>query len=460
MKKRHATRFGQILRAAAIALSLVLIAPAASQVEAPASGSAALGGGPAGSGLLASATGTTAQQTSSTSEPNLAFPHWSTYAVPVNHPRDPGDLVDDIVRYYDRWKEDHVIFFGNDWDGHPIYRIGWNPGQEYASISEAQGYGMIIAAHMAGHDPEAKQLFDGLYRFVKLHPSSGDSRFMRWHTPTEVWHHAYSAFDGDADIAYGLLLGHAQWGSTGDVDYRREARDLIRALSRELIGPRSGLPMLGDSVEVDGTVDLEDMFTVRLSDLMVHNFRAFKTATRDGRWTRAVRNGQNVVASMQSRFSDGSGLVPDWVVPPETGRPRLTNLRPAEPYTVEGNESDGKYGYNSARIPWRFGLDYLTTGDAKSGAIVSQISAWAESEADGDPYRLVDGYELDGTPYGDTFAPAFLAPLGVAALSQPDQADWTVAIYSAIRDTHQNYFNDSVALLSMLIMSGLYIDVA
>ena len=36
-----------------------------------------------------------------------------------------------------------------------------------------------------------------------------------------------SAFDGDADIAYGLLLAHAQWGSDGSVNYAADASTVI-----------------------------------------------------------------------------------------------------------------------------------------------------------------------------------------------------------------------------------------
>lgn len=32
-----------------------------------------------------------------------------------------------------------------------------------------------------------------------------------------------SAFDGDADIAYGLILADRQWGSEGAIDFRGEA---------------------------------------------------------------------------------------------------------------------------------------------------------------------------------------------------------------------------------------------
>jgi endoglucanase len=73
-----------------------------------------------------------------------------------------------------------------------------------------------------------------------------------------------SAFDGDADIAYALLLADRQWGSKGAVAYRREAEQVMRAILRSTIGPRSHLPMLGDWTSPDG--ERHNQFPPRPSD--------------------------------------------------------------------------------------------------------------------------------------------------------------------------------------------------
>ena len=70
---------------------------------------------------------------------------------------------------------------------------------------------------------------------------------MSWQVPGEPEGSA-SAFDGDADIAYALLLADAQWGSGGSIDYAREARTMIAGILESTIGPDSRLPMLGDWV--------------------------------------------------------------------------------------------------------------------------------------------------------------------------------------------------------------------
>ena len=41
------------------------------------------------------------------------------------------------------------------------------------SVSEGQGYGMVIVALMAGFDPSAKNTFDDLCRYYHSHPATG-----------------------------------------------------------------------------------------------------------------------------------------------------------------------------------------------------------------------------------------------------------------------------------------------
>src|SRR6185503_14700054 len=101
-------------------------------------------------------------------------------------------------------------------------------------VSEGQGYGMIITAYMAGHDPDAKIYFDGLYQFYKAHPSIHNPYLMAWNQITGCIDDPAGgndgATDGDLDIAYALLLADKQWGSTGAINYFSEAVNVINAI--------------------------------------------------------------------------------------------------------------------------------------------------------------------------------------------------------------------------------------
>jgi len=69
---------------------------------------------------------------------------------------------------------------GIDSDGHPRYRVRVGRALGEPTVSEAQGYGLIISALMAGFDPAAQTIFDGLLEFSLDHPSAIDARLINW----------------------------------------------------------------------------------------------------------------------------------------------------------------------------------------------------------------------------------------------------------------------------------------
>lgn len=153
---------------------------------------------------------------------------------------------------------------------------------------------MIIVAVMAGHDPEAQTLFDGGFQV----PVKGNN--------------SNSAFDGDCDIAYALLLADAQWGSGGAVRYKDEALTVIAGILASTIGPNRRLPMLGDWVRSGDAAYSE--YTPRSSDFMPGHFRSFGKATGDPVWTEVVNATQSVITSLQTHYSALTGLLPDFIV--------------------------------------------------------------------------------------------------------------------------------------------------
>jgi endoglucanase len=347
--------------------------------------------------------------------------------------RTRAQLDEDLHAYYAVWKANFLKDAGPN-----LYRVSFgstNPGR---TVSEGQGYGMVIAALIAGHDPDAQHIFDGLWRFARKYPSGTDARLMSWQVPPGD---SDSAFDGDADIAYALLLAHAQWGSKGDIDYRAAAKSVIDGILASTIGPDSRLPMLGDWVNPHG--EKHNQLTTRTSDFMPEHFRAFLRATGNSAWARVIAETQALVTSLQA--SPGTGLVPDFVV----------RGAPAPAHFLEA-ETDGDYSYNAGRVPWRLGIDALLNGDAVSCAQARRISEWARVATGGDPLRLRGGYRLDGTmiPGRDYFTIFFAAPIGVAAMSEPAQQEWLNDLYDAVRARHEDYYEDSVTLLCMFAMTG------
>lgn len=365
-----------------------------------------------------------------------------------NH-RTATQLDDDVRAFYDNWKSRYLVPAGTV-NGQPLYRIAFDFGSS-VTVSEGQGYGMMITALLAGHDPDAQEIFDGLWRFSKQNPSDGDPRLSDWIVPTNVDGNG-SAFDGDADIAYGLLLADAQWGSGGNIDYATEAESLIDAIYQSTIGPDSRLPELGDWVQADDPV--YDQWVSRSSDHMPSHFRAFGRATGDiAAWNEVIANSQAVIDHLQVNYSPTTGLLPDFIVNADTGG------EPA-PANFEEGPYDGAYFFNAGRVPWRLGLDALLNGDATSALQVQKISDWAESATGGDPAALQSGYNLDGAPLpgSNYFSTFFASPIGVAAMSDPEQQAWLNSVYDSVYNVEENYYEDSVNLLSLITMSGNFWD--
>jgi len=386
------------------------------------------------------------------------FPQHPRYATGTIRPSQvTREQMDREVRaYYDAWKKDYVKEAGPDPEtGKPLFRVvmGKELPDSGQTVSEGQGYGMVIVAIMAGHDPEARALFDGLYRFAQRHPGRVSPHLMRWKVSLDDRPSNGTAFDGDADIAYGLMLAHAQWGSDGAISYRKEANAVLEALLKHCIGPRSRLPMLGDWVEADGAK--HNQFTVRSSDFMPSHFRAWAKFSGDPVWNEVAERCSGLVSVIQEKHSPATGLLPDFIV----GADPLSAAKPAGPRFLE-KEQDGDYFYNAGRAPWRLGLDALLNGDPVSRAQALKMAVWAKRATQGDGGRIRAGYTLAAgdLPGNDYFSTFFAAPFGVAAMLDPENQTFLDSIYAKVRDSHQGYYADTVNLLCLLAMSGNYWD--
>lgn len=400
------------------------------------------------------------------------FPQHVTYAndtILPNH-RTQAQLDDDVRAAYDRWKKNYVVGGGAKAaprkkkkpkpptlpDGQ--FRIAFGkPGtKEYnETVSEGQGYGMLAVALMAGHDPEAQTIFDGLWRFARAHPSDIDNRLMDYDVPGNQDGND-SAFDGDCDMAYALLLADAQWGSGGSINYRAEFDRTIAAIVESTIGPNSHLPLLGDWAKGIPDNEKYNQFSTRTSDFMPGHFRAFRRATGNDLWNEVIAACQQTVDALQANNSPQTGLLPDFVQPVSAAD---HTPRPADPNFLEGPD-DGEYDYNAGRDPWRLGTDVLLNGDNASKAAVTKISNWAAQTTGGDPQKLRAGYKLNGTVQGDAdyFTTFFAAPLAVAAMTVPGQQQWLNALYDAVSNVSEDYFEDSVTLLCLLVLTRNFWD--
>lgn len=375
--------------------------------------------------------------------PKLPFgSHREVYAAGMLRPSGGQTAADRATAAaYDLWKSRYL----ERGCGAGEYRVAADTGEAWV-VSEGQGYGMLIAVMMAGHDPDAQAIFDGLHRYNRRHPSQNDRRLVAWAQDADCNDilNADSATDGDLDIAYALLLAHRQWGSEGAIDYAAAARTVMAALWRRNVNRSTRLVNLGDWVTPSSK---RYAGGTRSSDWMLGHFRAFTETAGGARWASVLEAHQDAIATMQADSAPKTGLLPDFMVA-EDG-----SIEPAPPFYLEA-KSDGSYSWNACRTPWRIGIDAAMSGDPRSIAAVRRMSRWMRSTAKGDPARIRDGYTLAGRVIEGGNDLAFLAPFAVAAMADPGAQRWLDALWREMtRRGPEGYYGDSIRLLAMLAVS-------
>ncbi len=391
---------------------------------------------------------------------NLEPEHTYTYTVKASdddlesamfahaNPATKAKFIKNLVNYYIRYKKDYFIQVGSDMMRIPMDRVHNN--QDWRrTTSESQGYGLLIAVLMAPYDNDAQKYFDALFRFAKKYPSSINPHFMSWEVSDQKGGED-SAFDGDCDIAYALLLASQQWGENGAIHYKDEALKIIDALGKNLIGKESYLPLLGDWVDPDG--ETYNQYTTRSSDFMLENFYTFYQATNDRKWLKVIDTTLDALSQIQSLPENKTDLVSDFLYYDRAKK----HYYPTKRKFLE--QEDNSYYYNAARVPFRVGLYALRHDDQKAKNILQKMLRWIKEESKGDAYNIKAGYTLSGEAIGADYTDAvFVAPFGVATLTaEGSYSDFADSIYDYIKENHENYYQDSINLLSQIAISGVW----
>jgi endo-1,4-beta-D-glucanase Y len=351
-----------------------------------------------------------------------------------------GQLDDAVRTFYDAWKSDYL-------------RAGCGTGRYYVlsggghqTVSEAHGYGMIVMALMAGHDPQAKAIFDGLVLYYQDHPSEIVPSLMSWAQGSSCQNvdGDNSATDGDLDIAYALLLADKQWSSGGAINYRSLAGEIIDGIRDGEVDGGANYVQLGDWAHADG----EYARATRSSDFMPAHFESFAAITGDTSWRQIRDRSYAIMTSVQNQFAAQTGLLPDFIAD------AATTPRPVNPGFLEG-ANDGQYAYNACRDPWRIATDYVLNGDARSKTIAQKMTTWIRQRTGNDPGAILPGYSLSGTGTGNYLDLAFVAPFGVAAMVDGGNQSWLDSVWdTTVAHYGDGYYQDTIALLSLITMSG------
>jgi endoglucanase len=384
---------------------------------------------------------------------NFPFPKTVTYTPGSIKPNNftQAQLNDQVKFFYDAWKKEYIKQHCTDANSYYIDFSNNRNDDTAICVSEGQGYGMVIVAYMAGHDPNAKIIFDGLYKWAKTFPSNINNLLMKWRQKEGCLSDSNdSATDGDLNIAYALLLADKQWGSNGTINYLQDAKKIINN------GIKTGLLTTLNSVKLGDWANPGDQNrynATRLSDYNSNHFRAFKNVTNDAVWDDVIAKGYSIISTIQTKNSAATGLLPDFTVNVNA------TPTPATPKFLEG-DYDGSYHYNACRTPWNLGLDYVLNGDANAKTAANKINNWIKVKASNNVDNIESGYRLNGDTYGNNYRDlSFIAPFAVGAMVDSSHQAWLNSLWNFIvsKDIKFNgYFAHIIKMQCMIIISGNY----
>ncbi|HXI55069.1 MAG TPA: glycosyl hydrolase family 8 [Polyangia bacterium] len=393
-------------------------------------------------------------------QPRRPFPQHAGYpgCPTCIHPNVPQATMDaDVARYYDTWKGLIRKFSAGKVNGEQYIAagaagniFGWPAGVQQVSQSEGHGYAMLIIALMAGHDPNAKTVFDSLNRVRKAFPSSSDPRLMSWVVPNTGDPSVQAqppATDGDMDMGYALLIAADQWGDEANNHYLADARSVIAGMEEKFITKGSGqfFPRLniGDPTHLGSVAPESKPYLTRPSDYMVDHMLAFASATGHSVWSDVATGSVNILKQVRNA---STGLVPDFVV----------DDPPVGSKTGTGDEGPcyDCFGYNSCRVPWRQAVAVAHFGFAGSRDVDDKMVTWARATFNDTPSTMRASFPTNGMGGGGG-DPAFTSPMVAAGITGAAHQTWLDRGWTYMKGTNGgSYYSGSITLLSMLAVSG------
>jgi hypothetical protein len=234
-----------------------------------------------------------------------------------------------------------------------------------------------------------------------------------------------SATDGDIDVALALLLAAEQWQ---DDNYLTGAKSMMSAIRQNDVSGNL----------LDGGDQWNDINPSYMSTVATQLFNEIES----GSWN-SIQSG--CYSHLSSTQNGSTGMWPNW--------------------TQGGVKDAGLYGFDAARIPWRLGWAYVWFGHSEAKTCCTKIVDWFKQNTGDNPGKIGQIYNLDGSIAASGSSdniPTFLGPLVVAGMVDSKYQDWVDAGYKRLRafgSSDDNYYNESIELLTMLLLTGNMPDI-
>jgi endo-1,4-beta-D-glucanase Y len=241
-----------------------------------------------------------------------------------------------------------------------------------------------------------------------------------------------SASDGDSDMIWALIMASDQWVSQ---DYLNAAGNMIAAMRQNSIAP-------------DGTLKPGDTWggtpLTNPSYFSPAYFRVFAAVAGDPNWSGAIID-KNY--ALLAKVGGTNGLVPDWT----------NNMGAVNTTLTEGGSNfvNNNYGYDAARTPWRIAMDWCFNGEQRAHDYLAKVGAFFNGVG---ATNIGDGYALSGSQSSGNKNMAFIGPAGVSGMAGFQSLLDGAFTYGANGGGDQSYYPASLRMVTMLMMSGNFVD--
>lgn len=325
---------------------------------------------------------------------------------------------------YDIWKTNFVSACSNG-----RYRVKFDDASK--TVSEGIAYGMLLSAYKGD-----KTLFDGLWLYYK--DNVNGNGVMNWKINGCSGTEGYNgATDAELDAAFALIIADYQWGSTGTISYKNDAKTLITAIKNFEIEANTFVLKPGDAFGGSAITNP--------SYFAPAYYRAFGNFTSDATyWNTVATKAYTIINSNLTQNNAVGGLVSDWCT--ESG---------AHSSQASGYANGGKsYTYDAARTPWRIALDYLWYGTADAKTYAKKSSDFVRVTLNGTA-NIKDGYNQDGSLKGQYHNATFVGAFATAAMAGENQTHLN-ASYTDLKNLNEpnSYFNQTLKTLYLFTLTG------
>jgi endo-1,4-beta-D-glucanase Y len=333
----------------------------------------------------------------------------------------------DVRAAYDHWKS--LTLTSNGAMGQ--IRVQRTMEAGFDTVSEGISYGMLVSVYM-----NDQATFDKLWLYEQKY--SDPVGLMNWRVSADggsVTGNG-SATDADEDMAWALIMADKQWGGSGSLGtpYLTLAKTMLDTMWQyDVDHGRGEMLRPGDGWMDDRT---------NPSYFAPAYYRVFARVTGNQDWLKVVDSSYSIIDKLVSGASASAGLVSNW-----------TNSG-----GVPGAGPDGDYGYDACRTPFRIALDACLFGEPRAKTYLAKLSQFFAGVG---AANLKDGYHLDGSPTGSSLNLAFLGPAAVGAMSASAAQGFLNDGYARaipLLPGETYYYNSSWGILSLLMLSGNFLD--